>query len=141
MAFRSLTRALRRFLHLSFHRLRFQLVTFVTSGKFSLAFKVHTCHNWETARREAHRPQVQEGHSIGCLEFGKHNPNSVMESSCLSALQSGASAARGVSGLVCPSHRILRIKQTGTASKGFPNVLTTKKKEKVDEGAGRSEVV
>src|SRR4051794_18194394 len=41
------------------------VVTNGTRGNFPLAFEVSSCHKRSTVRREAHRLQVQEGHSIG----------------------------------------------------------------------------
>ena len=64
---------------LFFHRLRGSGGYRRLVRKFLLAFKVHTCHNLGTVcGRHAVSLKFQEGHSFGCLVFGKHNPNSAM---------------------------------------------------------------
>lgn len=95
---------------------------------FLLAFRVHTCHKSDTARLEARRLQVEEGHSIGRFCCFGSTPENGDEIELPQRFAMGASAARGVSGLLLNPAGY----ETGTAGQGFPDVLTAK-----EEGEGR----
>ena len=51
-----------------------RLVTMGTKVNFLLAFGPGSCHKRSTVRREAHRLQVQEGHSIGSFGVWEAQP-------------------------------------------------------------------
>lgn len=52
------------------------MVTLGTKNNFLLAIKVHTCHNWSTARRGHAVGKFRKAIALEVLVFGKHKPNS-----------------------------------------------------------------
>lgn len=71
-----LSAILRWVLVVFFHRLRTGMVTLGTKNNFLLAIKVHTCHNWSTARRGHAVGKFRKAIALEVLVFGKHKPNS-----------------------------------------------------------------
>jgi hypothetical protein len=100
-----------------------------TEVDFLLAFDETSCHKRDTARREARRLQVQEGHSIGSFGVWKAQPQSRKHHELpRRANQGRVGGFRRFWIGVGPSLRILRSKGDRNGSvRVFPNVLTMKK--------------
>ena len=76
-----------------------RLVTLGTKVNFLLAFGPGSCHKRSTVRREAHRPQVQEGHSIGSFGVREAQPQFRIDFELPQRDIFSAWVARAVSGL------------------------------------------